>query len=131
MATKKISQRDFEHLAMLKVQKKEVEAEMNAIQEKILLYSFPKPKEEVQTKQGILKLRKRENVSVSDNNKLIKNSSITQQIFINSAKLAPSTIKKIVGETEFKQLIRKKILQCGENTEYYVLEAPKKNQEQQ
>lgn len=119
--------REYEHLAKLKTQKKEVEEEIKKVQENILLHS---PKEEAETKYGTLKLRVREDYSVTDNNALISKSSLTKQIFINAAKLAPSSIKKIVGETEFDSLVKAKTIKWGGQTEYYVLEAPKKNQEQ-
>jgi len=125
MATR-ITKRDYEHLAKLKVQEKEIKEQISELQSKI--FSSGKYAEEYPTSHGTLKVQKRANISVPDNNKLIQKSDITQAIFINSATISASNVKKIVGENKFNDLLKKGVLKDKGDTYFYKLNGTKKGE---
>ena len=120
--------REYERLAKLKADEKVLKEEISALQQKILLFEHEHG-QKIDTKSGTLQFQEQQNFKIIDNHKLIKNSSITQQIFINVAKISVSEMKKIVGEPEFKTLLRKKIVQQGDPSRFFKL-LPNKNKEQ-
>lgn len=122
--------REYERLAKLKAEEKKLKEEISALQQKILL-SEHEHGEKIVTKYGPLQYQEQQSYKILDNHKLIKNSSITQQIFINVAKISASELKKIVGEPEFKTLLRKKIVKQNDPSRFFKLLPISKNQEQE
>jgi hypothetical protein len=119
--------RTYEQLARLKQQKKEVEEKIKEIEKKIISKS---PLAEITTKYGKLCLQKRSNRSIPDNKLLIKKSPITQEIFFAKATISASTVKGIVGDINFQELIKEGVIKEKEPTRFYKLTALPKNQEQ-
>ena len=115
--------RDYEKLAKLKEQMSELKKEVDELQASILSNN---PMDEISTRYGILKLSQRRNIDVTDNTQLIKQSSITQTIFINTAKISASVLQKMLGDTEWKELSKKNVIVEKEPTKYYKLSQPKK-----
>jgi len=123
MATK----RDYEQLAKLKMKERELKESIKKVQGKILKNS---PADEFISSVGTLKLKKRDNVSISNNVELIQHSTITKDVFIANGSIAIGTIKKLVGENGYNKLKKKGVVIEKEPTKYYELKAPPKNQEQ-
>lgn len=111
-------------VAALKEKKKEIESEIKSL-EKEIIPAFPK--EEIETDYGILKLEHRTEYSVPDNGVLLKSSSITKDNFISKAKMSATTIKGIVSESEFSDLIEKEVVVVKNISEYLKLHKPKTN----
>lgn len=123
----RITKRDYEHLAKLKSAEKELKEQISEIQKRII--DSGKAAEEYETSYGTLKLSERSNIAVKDNHELIRQSDVTQTIFIYTATISASNVKKIVGEKKFNDLLKKGVLKDKGPSRYYKLNGQKKNQE--
>ncbi len=112
------TQRDYNRLAKLKKEKKEKEEAIKDLEQRILQNN---PKKEVQTSYGMLKLNERKNPKIRDNWELLQNSSITEQMLINTAKISKSDVEKIVGKQELQQLFDLGTIFQDDPTRYYCL----------
>lgn len=108
----------YERLAEVKFKMKSLEKEAKDLQEELLGLS---PPEKTETEFGILKLESRHNFKIRDNQELIQKSSLTKEIFINSAKIAVSTVEKIVGNAQFVRLIEEGVINEEEPSRFFKL----------
>ena len=118
MATK----RDYEILARLKLKKKEIEEKIKEKERKIL---DTLPESKVETPHGVLSLVTRNNYSIPSNQAIIDYGLLLDQDIIDNAKLAPSTLKKLVGEKSFEVLLEEGIVKFEGETVYYTLKQNK------
>lgn len=114
--------RDYEVLANLKIQKKELEDKIKAKEQQILASN---PADKIETKKGILTLTKRENYSVTSNKILIADGVLTEQDIIEHAKISPSQVKKLAGSKIFEQLIEEGFITLGSTSVFYTLKISK------
>jgi hypothetical protein len=110
--------RDYEILARLKLKKKELEEQIKKKEAVILAHS---PDLKVETPHGVLSLVARHNYSIPDNHVLISKSVIDENDFILNAKMSVSTLKKIVGEKEFVELVELGVVSYDGIMNYYTL----------
>ena len=110
---------DLIRLAQLKSQMKELEKEVKELQEKILAKSSTP--EKFETDFGVLKIETRRNYSIPDNNELIKKSSITKEIFINTATISMTKVKTICGDAGFVNLIEEGVIEEKDPTRFFKL----------
>ena len=110
--------RDYEMLARLKLKKLELEEKIEEKKKQILSNN---PTEKAETPHGTLSLTKRENFTIPDNFNLINSGLLEEEDFIKNAKIAPSTLKKIIGEKQFDGAIELNVVNRNEPTFYYCL----------
>jgi len=110
--------RDYEILARLKLKKKELEEQIKKKEAVILAHS---PNLKVETPHGVLSLVTRHNYAIPNNYVLISESGLDENDFITNAKLSASTLKKIVGEKEFTELVESGVVSYNGITNYYTL----------
>jgi len=117
-STKEIKKQKTEKLARLKTQKKEIESEIKELEKEIKEnYNVA----EAETPDGRLKLEERKNYEIPDNLTLINKSTITKDVFIQLAKIAPSELKKTLGNDQFSDLLKKEVIKEKEPTTFYKL----------
>ena len=119
---KEIRKQKLNRLAHLKTQKKEIEIEIKQLEKEIKEnYNVA----EADTPDGRLKLEERKNYEIPDNLTLINKSTMTKDVFIQLAKIAPSELKKTLGNDQFSNLLKKEVIKEKEPTTFYKLRGKK------
>jgi hypothetical protein len=108
----------LDRFCYLKIQKEEIEAELEELQKEIL--SWPDRPEKIQVDPyGILSFRSRENWKVMDISGVF--SKIGKDSFLGICSVPVGKLKKVVGDIGFGKLEKLGMVEKGENTEYYNL----------
>ena len=128
-------QRDYDSLARLKKQKKELEKRIGELDNKIKTKTnailLNNPSKDVTTKYGILNLRKQNTYIIPDNEELMNVANISQKVFNKIAKVNSGDLKKLCTKEVFNQLLFAQVIQIKSTAEFYKFtEFPSKNQEQ-
>lgn len=119
--TKRNSKLKLNKLARLKLQYKELEAEIDALTKEL----FPNAEKKTETPYGTLVREERVNWSVPDNDSLIRETDLTSKMFINLAKIAGGNIKKALGEVKFAKAVKSGLVVQGSPSRYFKLNKPK------
>ena len=124
-------QRDYDSLARLKKQKKELERKQEKLDKKIdkktkqIISSSPS--EAVTTKYGILKYQERNTYQIPDNEDLMNKAAMSQKVFNKIAKVNSGDLKKTIGEEVFNQLLFAQIIRLKSTARFYkFVEFPEK-----